>query len=248
MTPIGHFACASAVAGTVDLTTGRETALCLSYYLLFLLVFSALTIFLPPGAWAMHLHDTFGNAALLFFLIFWNRKEDRKSYFVCLLIGGQILSAYTHVFDSILLNITGSIPEGMWRPHNIFHTPFAAVAIPLIVLPLVRLAMGRISFKGAFFYLSLGYFLHIVADTLTYNYQIYPFWPASSFHFSLASFFQQPDASGRFLGSPLYVFSEPNAANIDGFIVYRAELAVNLLLAALFFVKGASVRILKREF
>ena len=226
----------------------------------------------------MYLHDWFGNAALLFFLIFWIRKDERRQYFVCLLIGSQILSAYTHAFDVLWLKLTGAIPEGMWRPHNILHTPLAAVVISLIATPLTgwimrllqksspdviatpSLSRGKQSHGIAaaplgprndfckmgkiFFFLTLGYFLHIFADTITYNFQIYPVWPLSDYHFSLVSFFQQPDAVSSWLGNPLYVFSAPNLKNIDGFIVYRAEVLVNLLLMMLYFMKIISGKIL----
>ncbi len=242
MTPIGHFMCASAVAGNIDVTTEKETLAAFSYYVFFLLVFGALTAFLSPGVWAMHLHDQFGNAAFLFFLIFWSRKETRKRYFVCLLIGGQILAAYTHIFDVIVLNLAGSVPAGMWRPHNILHTPLAALLIPLIATPLVRLLVGSIGFWRIFFYLALGYFLHIFADTITYNFQIYPLWPMSGFHFSLVEMIQQPDAVSQWLGNPLYVFSKASRENIDGFIVYKAEVMINLLLMVLFAAKSISRR------
>jgi len=244
MTPIGHFASSAFIAGNIDLLEKKETIFCFSYYFLFLVVFYFLTLLFAPGPWAMYLHDWFGNAALLFFLIFWIRKDERRQYFVCLLIGSQILSAYTHAFDVLWLKLTGAIPEGMWRPHNILHTPLAALAIPLIVTPVAGWIMKNKNWARIFFYLTAGYFLHIICDTITYNFQIYPVWPLSDYHFSLVSFFQQPDAVSSWLGNPLYVFSAPNLKNIDGFIVYRAEVLINLLLMMLYFMKIISGKIL----
>jgi hypothetical protein len=236
--------CASAVAGNVDLTTERETAYCFGYYALFLITFWITSSLIEPGTWAMYLHDWFGNAALIFFILLWGRGDERRQAFVCLLIGGQVLSAYTHMFDVIALRLTGAIPEGMWRPHNILHTPVAALVVPLIALPIVRLLMGRIRWLTAYFFLSLGYFLHIFADTITYGYSIYLLWPLGSFKASLVGLFQRPDAVSSFLGNPLYIFQEATKENIDGFIVYRAEVAVNMLLAALFAVKLVARRLL----
>ena len=244
MTPIGHFICSSTVAGNIDLLDKKETAFCFLYYILFLAVFYILTFFFQPGPWAMHLHDWAGNAALLFFLIFWTRKGLREQYFVCILIGAMILSSYTHAADALYLKIAGSIPEGMWRPHNILHTPLAALVIPAVFTPLVGLIMKNKYWLKIFFYLSAGYFLHIVCDTITYSYQIYPLWPVSGYHFSLVSFFQQPDAVSLWLGNPLYVFSAPDVKNIDGFIVYKAEILINLLLMVLFLIKCVSHRLL----
>lgn len=244
MTPIGHFISASAVAGTVDLTTERETIWCLAYYGLFLAAFAILARLFSPGPWAMHLHDAFGNAALIFFLIAWCRKGRRQQYFLCLLIGGQVLSAYTHAFDALALTLTGAVPEGMWRPHNVLHTPFAAAVVSLAGAGLIRFFLRETTFRGAFFFLALGYALHIAMDTLTYAYPIYPLWPISSFHGSLAGLFQQPDCASAWLGRPLYVFSKPDAANVDGFIVYASEVAVNGLLAALFFSRRLCARLL----
>lgn len=245
MTPIGHFMCEAALAGNVDLTDERETTLCFAYYLLFLVVFSVLSLFLAPGTWAMHLHDWFGNAALIFFLLFWGRKDERRKFFVCILIGGQILAAYTHMFDAIALKLTGSIPEGMWRPHNVLHTPLAAIVVPLLATPPVKWLLRSASYSRVFFFLCLGYLLHIFADTITYAYPIYLFWPLIPAKFAIVDFFRSPDAVGAFLGNPLYIFQPPSAANTDGFIVYKAELAVNAMLAALYAIKCAARRAMR---
>jgi hypothetical protein len=237
--------CASAVAGSVDLLDEKETNLCFAYYGIFLIVFAMLTQFYAPGKWAMYVHDQAGNAALLFFLLYWGLKDGRRQLFVCLLIGGQVLSAYTHMFDVIFLHIAGYVPEGMWRPHNIMHTPLAGFLIPLAVLPLARLVFRRAGILGCYFMMTLGYFLHIFADTVTYDYQVYVFWPFSGWSFTLISVFQRPDIiSSAFLGNPLYIFEKSTAENVDGFIVYRAEVAVNIFLAALFYVKAIVKRVL----
>jgi len=239
MTPIGHFMCQAAVAGNVELTDERETVLCFAYYVLFLVTFWITAHIFAPGTWAMYLHDWFGNAALIFFILFWGRKDVRRQSFVCLLIGGQVLAAYTHMFDVITLRTIGHIPEGMWRPHNILHTPLAALVVPLVFAPLVSFLMKRIGVLRAYFFLALGYLLHIFCDTITYSYPIYVFWPLSPFSFALVGFFQQPDCVSRFLGHPLYIFQEATEENRDGFIVYSAEVVINLLLMALFAIKLA---------
>jgi len=237
MTPIGHFTCQAAVAGNTDLITERETAFCFAYYFFFLIVFWISTHFFAPGTWAMYLHDQFGNAALLFFILYWGRKDIRRQSFVCILIGGQVLSAYTHAADVIMLKASGHIPEGMWRPHNIMHTPLAALIVPLVFAPVVSFLMKGISVLRAYFFLSLGYFLHIFCDTITYDYPIYLFWPLSSFSVSLVEFFQKPDCVSAYLGNPLYVFQRATEENRDGFIVYSSEVLINLLLMSLYAVK-----------
>ena len=247
MTPVGHFMCASAVAGNVGLTSEKETWCCFAYYVLFLVVFLILSLILVPGKWGMYIHDWFGNVALIFFLFFWGRAADeRKRCFVSLLIGTQILSGFTHIFDVLAFKSLGYVPTGMWRPHNILHTPLAAIVIPLMALPLVSYLMKGLSYKKAYFYLSLGYFLHIFADTITYNYQIYPLWPLSSFHVALVDFFQRPDVvSSQFLGAPLYIFEGSTKMNVDGFIVYKSEVLINFLLIALFSIRVFSRRLFR---
>lgn len=246
MTPIGHFMCNSAVAGTCDVTTEKETGLCFAYYALFLATFAVVAHLFAPGKWAMYIHDWFGNVALVFFLIAWSRKDERRASFVCILIGGQILSAYTHMWDVISLKLIGYVPEGMWRPHNILHTPLAAFVIPAVATPLVKLFMPHIRATRAYFFLALGYFLHILMDTATYGFSVYALWPFSDWNASFISVFQRPDATSAFLGSPLYIFERSTAENIDGFIVYRSEVAINLILAALYGVKIAAKGLLRR--
>jgi hypothetical protein len=244
MTPIGHFACAAAVAGNIDLLAERETIWGLSYYVLFLVVFAALAFFLTPGAWGMQLHDQFGNAALFFCLILWWRGSERQRLFLCVLLGGQVLAAYTHVFDRLALALTGGVPEGMWRPHVILHTPLAALVISLIAAPIVKWLLRLPGVWKTFLYLLIGYGLHIFADTITYRFPIYVLWPFSDFHGSLAALFSPPDAVSRWLGNPLSLFSPPSAENSDGFIVYWAEPLVIGLLAVLFFLRSVSRRLL----
>ncbi len=237
--------CEAALAGNVDLTDERETTLCFAYYFFFLIVFFALSRFLAPGTWAMHLHDWFGNAALIYFIAAWGKRDARRQLFVCLLIGGQVLSAYTHVLDVLALKFAGYIPEGMWRPHNIMHTPLAALIVPLAALPIMKIFLRKAGWASAYFFLALGYFLHVFADTITYGYPIYPLWPFFGLNASLVQFFQAPDAVSNWLGNPLYVFQPPSAANTDGFIVYKAELAINAMLAALYAIKCAARRAMR---
>lgn len=246
MTPVGHFMCNAAVAGICDVTTERETGWCAAYYALFLAVFALGAYLFSPGRWAMHLHDWFGNAALIFFIIAWSRTDERRQSFVCILIGGQVLSAYTHVFDAIILEVIGRIPEGMWRPHNILHTPLAALLIPAIAAPLVRLFMPGLRLSRAYFFLVLGYALHVLMDTMTYHFGVYALWPLSSWNASLIDVFQQSETQHVFLGRPLYIFEQATVKNIDGFIVYASEVAINVLLIALVAVKGISRRLLGR--
>ncbi len=245
MTPIGHFACAAAVASQIDVLSRRETFGCFLYYAFFLVVFAVSTLFAQPGTWAMYLHDQFGNLALLVALIWGWRGDVRQKAFICILIGSQILAAYTHLFDRIALSLLGAIPEGMWRPHNILHTPLVAVVISLGASPLIRWLFKTSSLRATFWFLLLGYLLHVVMDSMTYRYQIYYLWPFASVSGSLASVFQQPDALSRWLGNPLYQFSPPSAENIDGFIVYQAEVAINLLLMALVGIRVVSNRFLQ---
>lgn len=243
MTPIGHFISCAAVGSVADLTSERETAWCAAYYVLFLAVFGVCAHLMAPGMWAMYLHDWFGNAALIFFLVAWGRAAPRQQAFVCLLIGAQILAAYTHLFDTIALKTMGMVPEGMWRPHNILHAPLAAVVVSFIATPLVRLLTKGLSFTRVFFFCAVGYVLHILMDTMTYQYGLYVLWPVSDMRWSLISVFQQPDAVSRWLGNPLYMFEPPSVHNIDGFIVYMSEVALNVLLALLVVFKYASRRL-----
>ncbi len=244
MTPIGHFMCAAAVAGCSDVTSKRETSYSFLYYAIFLALFGIFAAVLSPGKWAMYFHDWAGNIALLYFFFAWRKDGGKKGAFVLLLIGGQVLSAYTHAFDSIFLWRDGFVPEGFYRPHNILHTPLAIVVVPLIALIPVRLIVKNVSLRLAYFSMVLGYLMHVVADSVTYDYPLYLLWPVNDFSASLVSLFRGPDSVSAWLGNPLYLFETGSAANTDGYIVYKAELFVNAALAFLFGVKCAYARLL----
>ncbi len=112
MTPIGHFMCASAVAGNAGLLEEKETNLCFAYYGFFFLRSRFSPKFCIQADGLCIFMTSSATPLLFFFLFFWGGKDRRRQLFVCLLIGGQILSAYTHMFDVIYLKFAGYIRKG----------------------------------------------------------------------------------------------------------------------------------------
>jgi hypothetical protein len=246
LTVIGHFASVGIISGTAGVISPKVTWRIIAYYLVVMLVFVAWTHVADPRSVAALYIDWTGNLAGLLFVYLYARKGQlSERFFVAMIIGSQLLGGFSHPFDFILLKAIGHIPEGMWRPQHFWHTPLFAVAYSTLVAPLVAKLL-RVSFKQAWCALVLGYALHIVADTITYDFPIYWFWPFTDWGaFSLEAAFR-PECAGTYktFGSVLYWFGD-NANTPTGlasynphwsWIIYWAEPLVNLLLAALFIV------------
>jgi hypothetical protein len=234
VTPIGHFTSSAVTAGTAGFLKPKEVFIVGAYYVLFLIVFHFLAVTYGPGMWGMDVYNTASDIPFYGLLIFWFRRGTRgRKLALCVGIGALVLSAYSHLFDKITLHFLPDLPEGMWRPHNVFHTPFAAIALSALAAPLLAWGMKLPDRRTIFGALALGYLLHIFVDTTTYNYPIYWLWPFSDLNTDFIHYFQAPDVSSKWLGDPFFVASPPVHNNPQGYIMYVSEPLINL--AMLFF-------------
>ena len=129
MTPIGHFTSSAVVAGSAGLLKPREVFLSLAYYVFFLIVFAILTANIAPGMWGMQVYDTFSDVPFYLLVLIWMRARPRRQLALALGIGNLILPAYSHLFDKMFLFFMDRLPEGMYRPHNILHSPMAGLIL-----------------------------------------------------------------------------------------------------------------------
>ncbi len=236
MTPIGHLTSSSVVAGSAGFLKPREMVWATAYYGLFLIVFSILRATIAPGDWGMTVYNTFSDVPFYALLILWARKERRKQLTLGIFIGGLVLAAYSHLFDKAFLLMFPDLPEGMWRPHNIFHTPLFGIALSALVTPLLARIMKMKDRLPLFAALVLGYMLHITVDTITYQYPIYWFWPFSDYHATFITAFQQPDAVSSWLGNPFFIADMPLQSNPQGYILYWSELLLNVILLGFYWM------------
>jgi len=244
MTPLGHFATCGLVAGMSGVVSRKTTWKVAGFYAATMIPFAVWTHFFSPGMSAMNYVDWMGNLAGLFVLAWWwrTRSPESRSLLV-ILVGSQLLAGFSHTGDLIMLHVAGYIPaEGMWRPHHIWHTPVFALVYCGLTAHLVSALVGLKSAGKAFLLLLLGYLLHVVGDTLTYDFPIYWLWPFSDFGaMSLAkAWMPSTDCAG--FGNALYTFGASEHNPKWGFTIYTAEPLVNALLFVLFALRGGAQR------
>lgn len=239
MTPIGHLTSSAVVAGSAGLLKPREMKWATAWYAFWFLAFSIAIRIWGPGMWGMHFYDTFSDVPFYLLLIIWFRsKERRRQLTLGILIGGLVLAAYSHLFDKAYLLFMDKLPEGMFRPHNMIHSPFFGIALSAIFAPLLAKLMKMKRVLPMFTVLVLGYMLHITMDTITYHYPIYWLWPFSDFHYTFITAFTAPDAhsAANWLGDPFFVASPPVRNNPDGYVIYWSEPLINMLLLAFYWM------------
>ena len=236
MTPIGHLTSSSVLAGSAGLLKPREMKWATIWYGVFLVVFSILRAVIGPGEWGLHTYDTFSDAPFYILLIVWFRAERRKQLTLGVFIGGLILAAYSHLFDKLFLVFVDNLPDGMWRPHNMIHSPFFGIMLSaLATWPLAKLMKlpDRLPLFAA---MAIGYLLHICMDTITYDYPIYWAWPFSDYHMTFYTAFHAPDVQSQWLGNPYFIADMPLKSNPQGYILYWSEILLNILLLAFYWL------------
>lgn len=249
MTPIGHFTSSGLVAGISCLISPKVTTRIILYYILVMGIFFVWIRF-PHSARAVQLYiDWAGNVASIFILVLFFRGTHEQRLFIGILVGSQLLAGFSHCFDGFVLWLNGSIPNGMWRPHHFWHTPVFAVVYSALVTPLFSVLLRLKPYRDVFAMILIGYLLHILADTITYDFPIYWFWPLTDKGaVSIARAWIPPGDHTGFanaFGNPLYHFGFSPENPYWGWTMYRAELVVNLLLATLFFIQRMIHRQLK---
>ncbi|MGE5185941.1 MAG: metal-dependent hydrolase [Acidobacteriota bacterium] len=236
MTPIGHLTSSAVVAGSAGLLKPRELKWATLWYVVFLVVFSILRATITWGDWGMQVYDTFSDLPFYILLIVWFRSERRKQLTLGIFIGGLILACYSHLFDKAFLLVSDTLPDGMFRPHNMIHSPFFAIALSALATPLIGKLMKLPDRLPLFVALVTGYLLHITMDTITYDYPIYWLWPFSDYHATFITAFQQPDVTSHWLGNPYFIADMPLKSNPQGYILYWSELLLNCLLLGFYWL------------
>lgn len=173
---------------------------------------------------------------ILTFAAVWERSrvdtlEEQVNYEkIIMIFFASFVAANSHPVDFIIVFLgtttfdkLGENRYNMWRPHNLWHTPLfsliAAVVISVVLFYGMEILAKRakdekIRFRTPLLTLILvswiGYLIHILGDTLTYDFDIFYFWP---FHDYSASFYD-------FANNGFIVSCPP--ANPDCFIYYWA--------------------------
>ncbi len=113
------------------------------------------------------------------------------------LFAATYISAASHAFDQVLHD-SGYVVEwhSMWRGHNLWHSPFTGIVFSFLIAIIFINFFRYISKKGypeiepnstfnALFFASLlGYLTHIIADVITYDFQVFWLFPFHDYHFS----------------------------------------------------------------
>ena len=173
---------------------------------------------------------------ILILVAVWERSradtlEEQVNYEkIIMILFASFVASNSHPADFLIVLLgmtTFDILEenryNMWRPQNLWHTPLfsliAAIIISLILfygmeILAKRAKNERIRFRTPLLTLIIvswiGYLIHILGDTLTYDFEIFYFWP---FHEYSASFYD-------FANNGFIVSCPP--ANPDCFVYYWA--------------------------
>jgi hypothetical protein len=241
MTVIGHLATATIVAGSTGLVKPKVTLRTIAYYVAVMAFFIAWIHYRDPKSIAALYIDWTGNLAGILFLALYARKGTVGERFFCaMLIGSQLLAGFSHPFDLLLLKTIGYVPEGIWRPQHFWHTPLFGFTYCLLVSGAVWKLLKMPRYTLALGGLCLGYALHITADTITYEFPIYWFWPFSDWGWAMTDAFV-PSFTGvaTTFGHVLYKFGDVNYNPHWGWVIYQTEPLINVLLAGLFCVQLA---------
>ncbi|UCE13577.1 MAG: hypothetical protein JSV04_15535 [Candidatus Heimdallarchaeota archaeon] len=208
------------------------------WLLVFLFIFEFFSFWLVTTKVLEPLSSLLGYLLLcgLTFAAVWERScvdtvEEQVNYEkIIMIFFASFVAANSHPVDFIIV-LLGTTTfdaleenrDNMWRPHNLWHTPLfsliAAIVISVVLFYGMEILANRtknerIRFRTPLLSLILvswtGYLIHILGDTLTYDFDIFYFWP---FHDFGASFYD-------FANNGFIVSCPP--ANPDCFIYYWA--------------------------
>ena len=230
MTNIGHIAFTTqffSLAGWVKIKDSTKIFLA---YLLSMSVIYLWANWLKPSLWIMYFDDDITWLIFLVLVIYRYRGEIGARLLIAALVGSQVLSGFSHAFDKLSLMVFGTVPTGMWEPHLFWHTPIFALMPCLVFTPLMCRFL-KIPGRGVIFAaLYVGYLLHILADTITYDFPIYWLWPFSDFKWSIYQAFAPPipSAAGLF-GHPFINFGT-SSYNAWGWIMYASEPTIVIIM------------------
>ncbi|MHA2365040.1 MAG: hypothetical protein ACXAC7_13870, partial [Candidatus Hodarchaeales archaeon] len=118
------------------------------------------------------------------------------------------VASYSHAVDFLIVFFGTTTYDklleyktSMWRPHNFWHTPLFSLLATIIITIIIFYGMELLAkktkdenlrFRTPLFMLIvvfwIGYLIHILGDTLTYDFDIYYFWPFHDYGASLYDF------------------------------------------------------------
>jgi hypothetical protein len=114
-----------------------------------------------------------------------------------LIFASTYISGASHVLDKILEEAGYDIVwKSMWRGHNLWHSPFMTIIFSFLASVMfyqIAVYIGskgypifepRSSLYALFIACTLGYFTHNFGDTITYDFDIFYFFPFHDYHFS----------------------------------------------------------------
>lgn len=126
-------------------------------------------------------------------------KGDRNLFILfCSLFGAIFLAGFSHIGDYLWI-LLGNVPSmySPIRPQNLWHVPIFAFSLSLISIPILieiveyfssrfdLYSFPKFNFRSILSATFLGYLFHIFTDSITYDFDIWWFYPFSKTHFSL---------------------------------------------------------------
>lgn len=194
----------------------------------------------------IHFTDVVAILLILYILyLAWVRKKPFFKLFM-LSMAAVVIAGASHGADQ-LLGLFAEVPSQYCplRPHNLWHTPAFAFVISVIaalliprLLNLIRKGVSKFrdvqwsKFNPKFVPLLastyLGYLLHIFADTIIYDFDIWWAFPFSDTHFSL---YQLADVSKLLAKDPMNPWNWEYYYLVPALIVAAIVFVVLLYLA-----------------
>lgn len=165
----------------------------------------------------IHFTDLVAGLLILYILyLAWIKKKPFFKLFM-LVTATVIIAGQSHGADQ-LLGLFAEVPSKSCslRPHNLWHTPIFAFLLSVIATLLIPRLLNFVR-KGASKFRDvqwskfdlkfvpllastyLGYLLHVFADTITYDFDVWWAFPLSDINFSL---YQLADAGELLAGDP----------------------------------------------
>lgn len=215
MDSLNHLLFAILLATPIGLSSYRFTAKILGLY--------GVTVAVGYSLFGLSMTFVYFTDIIAYFIIFyilylaWVKKKPFLKLFM-LTATTVIIAGQSHGADQ-LLGLFVEIPSksSVFRPHNLWHVPIFALLISglsVLVIPkflnYARRGIRKIrKVDWAKFtpdYISLlavtflGYLIHIFADSITYDFDVWWAFPFSRIHFSLYDLAE----SGKLLGESSY--------------------------------------------
>jgi len=197
---LNHLLFAVLLVTPVGLSTYRLTAKMLACYAV---TVSVGYVALGPSMNLVRLTDIIAYLLIVYIVyLAWVKKEPLLKLSV-LCIATVAIAGASHGADRVLGLFMQVPPAGSpFRPHNLWHSPLFALALSAVAawavpralnllsglahnvrgMQLTKLSPRAIPLLAATY---LGYLIHVFADSITYDFDVWWLFPLSDVHFSL---------------------------------------------------------------